>query len=62
MTLKKAVKLLEQEYERAKRLEYIHKPLAYALHRVWKVADAEECIRENMDSCEPVEDVCEKCF
>ena len=40
MTLQKAIKLLEVEYERAKKLEYIRKPLAYALFQVWKKADS----------------------
>jgi hypothetical protein len=39
MTLKKAIELLEAEYERAKKLEYIHNPLAWALYQVWKKAD-----------------------
>lgn len=39
MTLEKAIKLLEEEYERAKMLEYIHNPLAWALYQVWKKAD-----------------------
>lgn len=41
MTLEKAKKLLEAEYEKAKKLEYVRNPLAYALHKVWKKADAE---------------------
>lgn len=41
MTLQKAIKLLEAEYERAKQLEYVHNPLAYALYQVWKKADGE---------------------
>ena len=41
MTLEKAIKLLEQEYERAKNLEFVRNPLAYALFRVWKKADGE---------------------
>lgn len=41
MTLEEAKHLLEEEYERAKRLEYVINPLAYALHQVWKKADAE---------------------
>lgn len=41
VTLEKAIKLLEKEYERAKNLEYVHKPLAYALYHVWKMADEE---------------------
>lgn len=41
MTLEKAIKLLEQEYERAKNLEFVHNPLAWALYRVWRKADSE---------------------
>ena len=41
MTLAKAIRLLEKEYERAKKLQYVHNPLAYALYQVWKVADRE---------------------
>lgn len=41
MTLQKAIKLLEAEYERAKNLKYIHNPLAHALYRVWRMADGE---------------------
>ena len=45
MTLEKAEKLLIEEYERAKKLEFVNDPLAYALYHVWKKADAER--REN---------------
>ena len=45
MTLDKAIKLLEKEYERAQRLSYVHNPLAYALYQVWKVADRERTER-----------------
>ena len=41
MTIEQAQKFLEEEYERAKRLEYIKYPLAYALYQVWKKADSE---------------------
>lgn len=41
MTLQKAIKLLEAEYERAQQLEYVRDPLAYALFQVWKKADGE---------------------
>lgn len=37
--LAKAVQLLEREYERAKRLEFVYNPIAYALYQTWKVAD-----------------------
>lgn len=39
--LEKAIKLLEEEYERALKLEYIRNPLAFALYRVWKKVDRE---------------------
>ena len=41
MTLEKAINLLVAEYERALRLEYVRNPIAFALHRVWKMADKE---------------------
>lgn len=41
MTLKKAIKLLEEEHERAKKLDWVRNPLAYALYKVWKMVDAE---------------------
>ena len=39
MTLEEAKQLLDVEYERAKRLDYVVNPLAYALYQVWKKAD-----------------------
>ena len=45
MKLEEAKKLLDEEYERAKRLEYVKDPLAFALHQVWKIADKKR--REN---------------
>lgn len=39
MTLEQAIELLKQEYERAKSLEYVQKPLAFALYQVWKISD-----------------------
>lgn len=40
MTLEQAIELLRKEYERAENMEYVKKPLAWALHQVWKKADA----------------------
>jgi hypothetical protein len=40
MTLEKAIKMLEEEYERGKKMEYVKKPLAWALYQVWKKVDA----------------------
>jgi len=46
MTLKKAIRLLEQEYEKAKGLAFVKNPLAYALYQIWKKADAEGSKKE----------------
>lgn len=37
--LRKTVELLHKEYERAKRLEFVRDPLAYAVYQVWKAVD-----------------------
>lgn len=42
MTLEKAIKMLKDEYERAKTKSWVRNPLAYALYQVWKVADREK--------------------
>ena len=39
MTLDQAKQLLDEEYERAKSLDYVINPLAYALYQVWKKVD-----------------------
>ncbi len=41
MTLKKALNMVTKEYERAKKLDFVRNPLAYALYNVWKAADRE---------------------
>ena len=40
MDLEKAIKILKEEYEFAKKQGWIRNPLAYALYEVWKRADA----------------------
>lgn len=43
MTLQSAIKRLELEYKKAKDLHkmgFVHNPLAYALYKVWKMADS----------------------
>ena len=39
MTLKAALRQVEIEYERAKRMKFVYNPLAYALYQVWRIAD-----------------------
>ena len=41
MSLAKAIVKLMDEYEKACKSEHVRNPLAYALHKVWKLADAE---------------------
>lgn len=41
-TLEVAIELLKEEYERAKSLEYVRNPLAFALYHTWKKIDKEE--------------------
>ena len=41
MTLVKAINEVTREYVRAKKLDYIRNPLAYALYQVWEKADRE---------------------
>lgn len=38
MELEEAIKLLEGYYKIAKRLEWVHNPVAYALYQTWKMA------------------------
>lgn len=47
MTLEKAKNMIEEEYERAKNLEWIERPLAYALYHTWRRAEIEEREKEN---------------
>lgn len=39
MTLGKAIELLKAKYQTALSLEYIQNPTAWALYRVWQIAD-----------------------
>lgn len=42
MTLAKAIKLLTQKYEWAKTPDWIHNPLAWATHQVWRAVSEDE--------------------
>ena len=41
MTLERAIKMVRDTYTNAKKLEYIRNPLAFALYKVWRIADGE---------------------
>ncbi len=56
MTLQKALDMVRIEYERAQGLALVRNPLAYALHKVWKIADGQPPgtgaqIQNDCDSC-----------
>ena len=40
MTIARAIKLLQMEYERAKQLEFVKNQLAWALYQVWKMVES----------------------
>ena len=40
LTIEKAIELLQAEYERAQKIECVYNPLAWALYKVWKMADS----------------------
>ena len=42
MHIEMAIRLLEEEYEKAKHLAWVKNPLAYALYCVWKIVDKEK--------------------
>ena len=42
MRIDTAIKLLQKEYERAKKLEFVRDPVAYALYQVWRQAEKGE--------------------
>ena len=46
MKIETAVKLLMKEYERAKTLEWVRNPVAWALYQVWRKADEEKLQRK----------------
>lgn len=40
-----AVLILREQYEKAKQLLYVRKPLAFALYQTWKIVDKKEKVR-----------------
>ncbi len=44
--LEKLFRRIEREYEKAKGLDFVRKPLAYALYRVWRDVDRKERERD----------------
>lgn len=42
ITLETVIKMLQEEYEFAKKQAWIKKPLSYALYEIWKRVDEKE--------------------
>ncbi len=42
LTIEKVIEHLKAEYERAKKKSFVAKPMAYALHSVWRAVDLTE--------------------
>ena len=40
------INMLSEEYEKAKEISYVNKPLAYALYQTWKRYDSREVKRD----------------
>ena len=61
--IERVVEMLKAKYERAKKMDYVRNPVAYALHQVWKAADRDsetEVGRENKRSSQP-HHMCNRC-
>lgn len=48
--MKKTVNILTKNYERAKKLTFVHKPLSWALYQTWKAVDMAEDDKEEMQN------------
>ena len=46
MDIDKIIDLLKANYERAKLMEFVRKPLAWALYETWKYVDRTEKVRK----------------
>lgn len=46
ITIEEVIKRLKAEYERAKKKSYVAKPMAYALHSIWREVDLMEMRRK----------------
>ncbi len=46
MSFDVVVELLRSEYEKAKQLDFVIKPLPYALYKTWKIVDKKRGMRK----------------
>lgn len=55
MPIERAIKLLEEEYEHAKGIDWIRNPVAWALHKVWEIADSAQQPRITTNTAKALE-------
>lgn len=48
MKIEAAIKYLYKQYEKAKTMDYVKKPLAWALYQTWRYVDKEASINDSM--------------
>lgn len=50
MTIEKAHKMLDEEYNHAQNYKFIKRPLSYALYQVWKRSNYEDDLKEKKEN------------
>lgn len=50
LTVYDAISLVKRLYEKAVTLEYVQKPISWALYQTWKEFDKREMVREREES------------
>lgn len=48
MKIETAIKYLYKQYDQAKTMDYVKKPLAWALYQTWRYVDKEASVNDNM--------------
>lgn len=52
ISLEEAINMLREEYEQAKEMEFVHKPVSYALYQTWARIDGIEHVRYKLETIE----------
>ena len=49
MSFDEVIELLKLEYEKAKTLKFVQRPLPYALYKTWKIVDKRRGLNNDTD-------------
>ena len=49
MSFDEVIELLKLEYEKAKTLKFVQRPLPYALYKTWKIVDKKRGMKNDTD-------------